>query len=145
MSTNVAIDPGGVKPTSNEPTILKTKPILIIFNLPTRSASPPMTTIKIPENKEVIDTAMFIIAVSIRRSFTMSTLMFNVVCANSQNAKTPRIMPNRSLSLPLYGTVFIKQRVEKKLESMLVAYFFRDNFSTIQRYLLYLAFLNEQR
>jgi len=63
---------------------------------------------KIPENKEVMDTAMFITEVSILKSFAMTTLMFKVVCANNQKAKTPRMIPNSNLSFPLYGTVLIK-------------------------------------
>jgi hypothetical protein len=107
ISTGAAIAPAGVIPTSTDPMILHKNPILIIFNLPTLSARPPSTTINIPENKVAIETAMFINDVSIRRSLAMSTLMFNMVCANSQKANTPRMIPNNNLSFPLYGIVVI--------------------------------------
>src|SRR5690349_10539877 len=52
--------PEGAKPTTSEPTMLRAKPHCTTFTRPTRSASPPITTMKIPENSEVIETAMFI-------------------------------------------------------------------------------------
>ena len=80
--------------------MLRTKPHCTTFTRPIRSASPPMTTMKMPENSAVIDTAMFITLVSIPRSAAMVGAMFSVVWANSQKASTPRIMPKRSRSLP---------------------------------------------
>ena len=58
---------------------------------------------KIPENNAVIDTAMFIRFVSIPRSRAITGEMFRVVCANSQNASTPKMMPNRTRSFPTNG------------------------------------------
>ena len=59
-----------------------------------------MTTMKIPENSAVIDTAMFITVVSIPRSSAITGEMFSIVCANSQNASTPKMMPNKTRSFP---------------------------------------------
>ena len=39
--------------------MLNAKPHIRIFTRPSRSARPPMTTMKMPENSAVIDTAMF--------------------------------------------------------------------------------------
>ena len=75
----------------------------VIFSRPTRSAKPPITTMKIPENSEVMATATFIMLASMPRSRLMSGAMLSVVWANSQNATTPMMMPNSSRSLPLYG------------------------------------------
>ena len=55
---------------------------------------------KMPENSAVIDTAMFITLVSIPRSSAITGAMFSVVWANSQNARTPKMMPNRTRSFP---------------------------------------------
>ena len=60
--------PDGANPTSSEPMMLRTKPICTTFTRPNRSARLPMTTMKMPENSAVIDTAMFITLVSIPRS-----------------------------------------------------------------------------
>jgi hypothetical protein len=72
----------------------------VIRNRPTRSANPPMTTMKMPENSEVSATAMFMVAASMPRSRCMSGAMLSVVWANSQNATTPMMMPNSRRSLP---------------------------------------------
>src|SRR5688500_8167331 len=92
--------PDGANPTSNEPMMLSTKPTCTIFTRPKRSARLPMTTMKMPENNAVIDTAMFITLVSMPRSSAITGEMFSVVCANSQNARTPKMMPNRTRSFP---------------------------------------------
>jgi hypothetical protein len=47
-----------------------------------------------------MDTAMFITFVETSRSAAIAGAMFRVVCANSQKARTPRMMPNRSVSSP---------------------------------------------
>ena len=80
--------------------MLKTKPHIRIFTRPTRSARPPTTTMKMPENSAVIDTAMFMTLVATLRSAAIAGAMLRVVWANSQNASTPRMMPKRSLSSP---------------------------------------------
>jgi hypothetical protein len=55
---------------------------------------------KIPENSAVIDTAIFITLVVTARSAAIAGAMFRVVCAKSQKASTPRMIPNRTLSSP---------------------------------------------
>src|SRR5437868_3812770 len=95
--------PDGARPTRREPTMLRTKPHCTTFTRPTRSASPPRTTIKMHENSAVMDTAMFITLIGIPRSVAIVDAIFSVVWANSQNARTPRMMPNRSRSLPTYA------------------------------------------
>ena len=40
--------PDGARPTRSEPTMLRMKPDCTTFTRPTRSASPPMTTMKMP-------------------------------------------------------------------------------------------------
>jgi len=92
--------PLGATAIRNEPTMLRRKPILTTLTRPTRSARPPMTTMKMPENRAVIATAMFIRLLSRPRSFCMSGATFNVVWAKSQKVITPRMMPIRSLSVP---------------------------------------------
>jgi hypothetical protein len=62
-----------------------------------------MTTMKMPENSAVIDTAMFMTLVGTLRSLAIAGAMLRGVWANSQKANTPRIMPKRSLSLPRNG------------------------------------------
>ena len=83
--------------------MLKTKPHIRIFTRPSRSARPPTTTMKMPENSAVIDTAMFMTLVATLRSAAIAGAMLRVVWANSQKASTPRMMPKRSLSSPRYG------------------------------------------
>jgi hypothetical protein len=100
ISRGTAIEPGGAMATSSDPTMPSMNPTFRIFTRPTRSASPPTTTMKMPENSAVIDTAMFMTLVATARSAAMAGAMFKVVWANSQNASTPRMMPKRSLSLP---------------------------------------------
>ena len=78
----------------------KTKPHIRTLTRPTRSARPPMTTMKMPENSAVIDTAMFMTLVEMLRSAAIAGAMLRVVWANSQNARTPRMIPKRSLSSP---------------------------------------------
>lgn len=80
--------------------MLSTKPHCTMRTRPTRSAKPPMTTMKMPEKSAVMDTAMFMTLVPTPRSSAMTGAMFSVVWAKSQNASTPRIMPKRILSLP---------------------------------------------
>jgi hypothetical protein len=80
--------------------MLRMKPHCTVFTRPIRSASPPMTTTKMPENNAAMDTAMFITLVSTPRSVAMVGAIFSVVWAKSQKASTPRIMPNRSRSVP---------------------------------------------
>ena len=77
-------------------------PHIKIFTRPTRSARPPATTMKMPENNAVIDTAMFMTLVGTSRSAAIAGAMLRVVCANSQKASTPRMMPTSSLSSPRY-------------------------------------------
>ena len=48
--------------------MLKTKPHMRIFTRPSRSARPPMTTMKMPENRAVIETAMFMTFVATLRA-----------------------------------------------------------------------------
>src|SRR6186997_3151289 len=57
---------------------------------------------KMPENSAVIDTAVFMTLVATPRSAAIAGAIFRVVCANSQKASTPRMMPKRSLSSPRY-------------------------------------------
>jgi hypothetical protein len=54
---------GWRNPTSSEPTMLRMNPHQI-FTRPTRSARPPITTMKMPENNAVMDTAMFMTLVA---------------------------------------------------------------------------------
>jgi len=94
------IAPVGASAISSEPAIEKTKPHWTILTRPMRSASPPMTTMKMPENSAVMETAMFISDCWTPRSWAISGEIFSVVWANSQKARTPRMMPKRSLSFP---------------------------------------------
>ena len=66
ISSGTASAPGGAMPTSSEPTMLRMNPHIRIFTRPTRSARPPTTTMKMPENNAVIDTAMFMTLVATR-------------------------------------------------------------------------------
>ena len=59
--------------------MLRTNPHIRIFTRPTRSARPPTTTMKMPENSAVIDTAMFMTLVGTSRSVAMAGAMFRVV------------------------------------------------------------------
>ena len=68
ISSGTASAPDGAIPTSSEPTMLSTNPHIKIFTRPTRSARPPTTTMKMPENSAVIDTAMFMTLVATPRS-----------------------------------------------------------------------------
>src|SRR5690606_16133519 len=54
------IGPVGASASNSEPVIENTNPHWTVLILPKRSASPPMTTMKMPENKAVMETAMFI-------------------------------------------------------------------------------------
>jgi len=92
--------PDGARPTSTEPTIPSTNPACTTFTRPILSAAPPTTTMKIPEKRAVIETAMFITLISMPRSSAIVDAMLSVVWANSQKARTPRMIPNRSRSLP---------------------------------------------
>lgn len=103
MSVVSAMGPAGENPTNKEPTILKMNPRRTVRTRPQRSAKFPKTTMKIPENKAVIDTAIFIMLVSTPSSSAMTGAIFNVVWANSQNANTPKIIPKSRRSLPLKG------------------------------------------
>lgn len=53
-----------------------------------------------PENRAVMETAIFMMLVSTPRSSAMTGAMFSVVWAKSQNASTPNMMPNKTLSFP---------------------------------------------
>ena len=78
-------------PTSSEPAMLRMNPHIKILTRPTRSARPPTTTMKMPENNAVIDTAMFMMLVATSRSAAIAGAMLSVVCANNQNASTPTV------------------------------------------------------
>ena len=73
--------------------MLNTKPHIRILTRPSRSARPPMTTMKMPENSAVIDTAMFMTLVATLRSAAIAGAILRVVWANNQKANTPRMMP----------------------------------------------------
>ena len=92
--------PDGARPTSSEPAILSTKPHCTTRTRPKRSARLPITTMKMPEKSAVIETAMFMTVVSTPRSSAITGEIFSVVCANSQKASTPKMMPKRTRSLP---------------------------------------------
>ena len=100
ISSGVARLPEGARPTNSEPTMLSTKPSVMIRMRPNRSARPPITTMKMPENSAVIATALFMVLDSIPRSRCMSGATFSVVWANSQNVTTPRMIPKSKRSLP---------------------------------------------
>lgn len=93
-------EPVGARPISSEPTMEKMKPHITVLTRPMRSARPPTTTMKIPEKRAVMDTAMFISVWSTPRSAAMVGAMLRVVWANSQKARMPRMMPYSSLSVP---------------------------------------------
>jgi hypothetical protein len=97
--------PVGAAPTRSEPAMPKANPHITILTRPSRSARPPMTTMKIPEKRAVIETAMFMTFVATSRSAAIVGAMFNVVCANSQKPSTPKMIPNRSRSSPRYSEV----------------------------------------
>ncbi len=80
--------------------MLRMKPIIVMRTRPRRSARPPTTTMKMPEKSAVIETAMFMTLVSTPRSSAMTGEMFSVVCAKSQKPRTPKMIPNRTLSFP---------------------------------------------
>ena len=82
--------------------MLNAKPHIRIFTRPSRSARPPMTTMKMPENSAVIDTAMLMTFVPTSRVAAIVGAILRVVWANSQKASTPRMMPKSSLSSPRY-------------------------------------------
>ena len=100
ISSGTASDPRGAAPTSSDPAMPRTNPQFRIFTRPARSARPPTTTMKMPENKAVMDTAMFMTLVVTTRSAAMAGAMLSVVCAKSQKARTPKMMPKSSLSSP---------------------------------------------
>ena len=85
---------------SSEPAIDSPKPSRMMRMRPSRSARPPITTVKMPENSEVSDTATFIVPEATPRSRRMSGATFSMVWANSQKVTSPAIMPNSSRSLP---------------------------------------------
>jgi hypothetical protein len=93
--------PEGAKPTSRAPAMPSRKPHCTTLTRPARSATPPSTTMKMPEKRAVMDTAMFITLVGTPRSADIAGEMLSTVCANSQKASTPRIMPNSRRSLPV--------------------------------------------
>ncbi len=101
VSSTAASGPEGASPTRSAPMMPSTKPAWTTRTRPTQSARPPMTTMKMPEKRAVIETAMFMTLVSRSRSAAMIGAMLSVVWANSQKARTPKIMPNRSRSLPI--------------------------------------------
>ena len=107
IRNGVDMAPVGVRAIISAPTMLRMKPRFMMRTRPMRSARPPITTMNIPENRDVMATAMFIRLASMPRSFCMSGAMLSVVWANSQNAITPMIMPNSSLSLPLKATAWL--------------------------------------
>ena len=102
ISNGTANAPDGAIPTSSDPAMPSTNPHIRIFTRPTRSARPPTTTMKMPENSAVMDTAMFMTLVATPRSLAIAGAILRVVCANSQKARTPKMMPKRSLSSPRY-------------------------------------------
>ena len=71
--------PGGARPTSSEPTMPTVNPTWTVLTRPIRSAAPPMTTMKMPENSAVIETAMFMTLISMPRSSAIVDAMLSVV------------------------------------------------------------------
>jgi hypothetical protein len=59
--------------------MLRMNPHVKIFTRPTRSARPPTTTMKMPENNAVIDTAIFMTFVPTSRSAAIAGAMLSVV------------------------------------------------------------------
>ena len=84
ISSGTASAPAGAIATKIEPTMLRMNPHIRTFTRPTRSARPPITTMKIPENNAVIDTAIFMTLVATSRSAAIAGAMLRVVWANSQ-------------------------------------------------------------
>lgn len=71
--------PLGAKPTRSEPAMLKRNPQFNTRTRPRRSARPPMTTMKMPENRAVMKTAIFMMLVSTPKSSAMTGAMLRVV------------------------------------------------------------------
>src|SRR5690606_17190367 len=106
---------------------------------PMRSATPPITTMKIPENRAVMATAMFMVSAVTPRSRLMSGAMFRVVWANSQKAMTPMMMPKRSLSLPWYLAVLATVDIVNPLRYVR----WRDSIVLLNRVLMNLSILQK--
>lgn len=85
--------PSGVSAMSRDPTMLRPMPIMRIRPRPTRSASPPATTMKMPENREVIETARLAIVGAMPSSPWMPGMTLSRVWANSQKVMTERTIP----------------------------------------------------
>src|ERR1043165_524300 len=92
--------PAGEIAIRSEPRTLSAKPTWVIFNRPRRSARPPATTMKIPENRAVMLTAILFRLSLIRNSSRIAGATFSVVCAKSQKLMTARTMPRISLLAP---------------------------------------------
>ena len=92
--------PLGDAAISSDPIMLKTSPIFVILTRPNLSPKPPMTTIKIPENRAVILTAILLVFTSMPKSVRMVGAIFKVVCAKSQKVITPKTIPSSNLSFP---------------------------------------------
>src|SRR4051794_24206686 len=71
----------------------------IILARPIRSASPPATTMKMPENNDVIDTARFASVCSTPSWSLMPGITLSSVWAKSQKLMTARTMPSSHLSV----------------------------------------------
>lgn len=103
QSREARASPGADRPHRDG--ALALRPSLAILTRPIRSAVPPMSTMKRPENRAVIETARFIDAASTNSlSVLMSSMTAGAtvpaVPAKSQNVTTARTMPSRSRSLP---------------------------------------------
>src|ERR1044072_2164935 len=92
--------PAGEIAISNEPRMLRARPKKVIFKRPSRSASPPATTMKMPENRAVMLTAILFRLSLIPNSSRIVGATFSVVCAKSQKVMTARTMPTMSLLAP---------------------------------------------
>ena len=93
--------------TSNEPTILITKPTYVIFFLPSLSAIPPPTTINKPQNSEVKLVEIFKIPDDTLRSFCIVGMILIIDCANSQNVNIAKTMPKIYKSICLLAFMAI--------------------------------------
>src|SRR5690606_32068661 len=99
-STGAASAPSGVSATSSAPVMPSPKPMRVMRTRPTPSASPPMTTAKMPANSEVSAPAVFIAPAPTPRSAPTTGATLSIVWANSQNDITPSTSPASRRSLP---------------------------------------------
>ncbi len=111
--------PAGEIAISNEPRMLRASPIKVIFKRPSRSASPPATTMKMPENSAVMLTAMLFRLSLIPNSSRIVGATFSVVCAKSQKVMTARTMPTMSLLAPRCASDVIAAVVDVKTRTSL--------------------------